>query len=225
MSANGYRRPGISGLSRPYRIVAAFAFGVVAVATVCHLGLVFLHVAPNNTLSQRHGRAVDDWVYPEFEQNWKLFAPNPLQRNIAVHVRAQLRTESGRRSTTDWRNLSAEDVAAIRGNPFPSHVQQNELRRAWDFFRGSHNDDDRPVGERGELSEAYLRRLVMLRLARAGLAVRSVERVQLRSATTAVGPPAWSDEDGDPETHYRELGWWNITSADLPSGALRESTP
>ena len=62
---------------------------------VCTSRMVFLHVAPSNTVTKQHGTAIDDWIYPEFEQNWKLFAPNPLQQNIAVQVRAEVRTADG----------------------------------------------------------------------------------------------------------------------------------
>jgi hypothetical protein len=202
-------RPGIAGLSAPYRVVAALALGAVAVAACWHLALVFLHVAPANTLSKRHAPTVDGWIYPEFEQNWKLFAPNPLQQNIAVEARAQIRTPGGDLVTGDWRDLSAEDGAAIRHNPLPSHTEQNELRRAWDFFVGSHDDDNNPSGERGALSEEYLRRIALLRLGREQADGRVV-RVQLRSATRAVRAPPWSAEQTDSETYYRELPWWTV---------------
>lgn len=203
------RAPGIAGLSAPYRVLAVLALGVVTVAACAHLGLVFLHVAPSNTLSKRHAGTVDAWVYPEFEQNWKLFAPNPLQQNIAVQVRAEVRTAAGGLTTTGWRDLSAEDGAAIRHSLLPSHTEQNELRRAWDFFAGSHDEDNEPNGERGELSQEYLRRIALARIApdhRGG----HVLRIQLRSATTAVAAPAWSGERTDTETYYRELPWWTV---------------
>ncbi|MEU9142516.1 DUF5819 family protein [Streptomyces sp. NPDC048349] len=203
------RRPGIAGLSTPYRVVAALALGAVAVAACAHLVLVFLHVAPSNTVSKQHARTVDDWIYPEFEQNWKLFAPNPLQQNIAVEVRAQVRTADGKLVTTDWRNLSAEDGEAIRHSLLPSHTEQNELRRAWDFFTGSHDEENKPNGERGELSEQYLRRIAVNRIAPAHPGGR-ILRIQLRSATTAVPAPKWSDETTDTETYYRELPWWTV---------------
>ncbi|MFE2170489.1 DUF5819 family protein [Streptomyces sp. NPDC059447] len=206
------RAPGIAGLSPRFRVVAALALGVVAVAACTHLALVFLHVAPSNTLSKRHAKTIDAWIYPEFEQNWKLFAPNPLQQNIAVQVRAQVRTAGGELVTTDWRDLSAEDGAAIRHSLLPSHTEQNELRRAWDFFTGSHDDDNRPNGERGELSEQYLRRIALGRLT-PELVDREggrLLRVQMRSATTAVAAPAWSDETTDTQTYYRELPWWTV---------------
>ncbi|MFF5449031.1 DUF5819 family protein [Streptomyces sp. NPDC012888] len=206
---DGNTGAGILGLPTPYRVAAAVALVAVTLGAAVHLGLVFLHVAPENTLSKRHAATVDRWVYPEFEQNWKLFAPNPLQQNIAVEVRAQVRTADGQRLTTGWRDLSAEDARAIRGNPFPSHVQQNELRRAWDFFTGSHDDENRPNGERGALSEAYLQRIALRRL-QPDFPGGEVLRIQLRSATTAVPAPAWSGEETDRQTYYRELPWWTV---------------
>ncbi|MGW7450305.1 DUF5819 family protein [Streptomyces sp. NPDC054787] len=203
------RAPGIAGLSTPYRVVAALALAAVAVAACTHLALVFLHVAPPNTVSKQHARTVDGWIYPEFEQNWKLFAPNPLQQNIAVEARAQVRTDDGALVTTDWRDLSAEDAAAIRHSLLPSHTEQNELRRAWDFFTGSHDEDNKPNGERGELSEEYLRRIAVARLSPEQRAGR-VLRIQLRSATTALAAPKWSTETTDTETYYRELPWWTV---------------
>src|SRR5207248_3052870 len=127
-------RTGVAALSLRYRIAAALAIAVVAVAVCVHIGMVFLNVAPTNTITKQHGKAIDDWIYPEFEQNWKLFAPNPLQQDIAVQVRAEVRAADGGVRTTGWYDLSAEDGKAIDGNLLPSHTQQNELRRAWDFF-------------------------------------------------------------------------------------------
>ncbi|MCX4628777.1 DUF5819 family protein [Streptomyces sp. NBC_01443] len=205
------RAPGIAGLSAPYRVVTALALAAVGLTACGHLALVFLHVAPSNTVSKQHAQTVDDWIYPEFEQNWKLFAPNPLQQNIAVEVRAEVRTAAGGEPVASgWRDLSAEDGAAIRHSLLPSHVRQNELRRAWDFFTGSHDEDDKPIGERGELSEQYLRRIALDRLADDGVAAGEIVRIQLRSATRAVAAPPWSDEKTDTQTYYRELPWWTV---------------
>jgi len=204
-------------LPTPARIVVAVALGVVTVLVAVHLAMVFLHVAPSNTLSRQYGSAVDEYVYPEFEQNWKLFAPNPLQQNVAVHARAEVRRPDGTTERTGWVDLSAMDGEKIRGNPFPSHTVQNELRRAWDFFTGSHGDDNRPNGLRGELSEEYLRRIVMLRFG-PELNGGEVRRVQVRSATTPVAPPPWSDEGIDTKTTYRVLPWWPVDSTDIPEG-------
>ncbi|MFV5991853.1 DUF5819 family protein [Streptomyces sp. NPDC056231] len=210
-------RSGIAGLSLPYQIVAAIALSVIGMIACTHLAMVFLHVAPSNTLTKQHGKAVDDWVYPEFEQNWKLFAPNPLQQNVAVHVRAEIAGPDGRR-TTQWMSLSVEDGRGIRGNLLPSHIHQNQLRRAWDFYLNSHDIQNRPNGLRGALSERYIRRIVMLRLGEHDYG-GTVERIQVRSEVRSVSAPPWSTEKISTKPNYRVLPWWTVTPADLPGNA------
>ncbi|MGW1025510.1 DUF5819 family protein [Streptomyces sp. NPDC002577] len=221
----GLPRAGIAALSFRYQIVAALALGTVALAACVHLAMVFLHVAPANTVTKQHGQAINDWIYPEFEQNWKLFAPNPLQQNISVQARAEVRTADGAVRTTDWYDLSAQDGAAIDGNLLPSHIQQNELRRAWDFYASSHDAEDRPAGMRGDLSERYIRRIVVLRLDREKPVGRGavIERVQVRSRTANVAPPDWSDEKIDTRPLFRELPWWRVTPDDVPLGLDTET--
>ncbi|MET9900095.1 DUF5819 family protein [Streptomyces sp. NPDC006446] len=218
---------GLAALSLRYQIAAALALAVVAVVSCVHLGMVFLHVAPSNTVTKQHGHAIDEWIYPEFEQNWKLFAPNPLQLDITVQVRALVRAEDGTSRETGWYDLSALDGLAIDGNPVPSHTQQNELRRAWDFYIGTHDGENRPTGLRGDLSERYLRRIAVLRLDRehAGGRGAVVERVQLRSQTTNVPPPQWSDEKVSDQPVVRELPWWAVPESDRADGLTEASAP
>jgi hypothetical protein len=217
-------RSGIAALSLRYQIGVALALAVVAVAACVHLGMTFLHVAPANTVTKEHGRAVDDWIYPEFEQNWKLFAPNPLQQNISIQARAEVRGADGMKLSTGWYDLSAEDGRAIDGNLLPSHTQQNELRRGWDFFTATHDSESRPVGLRGSLSESYLRRIVVLRLGRDDAAGATagdggvIERVQVRSRTSNVPPPGWSREKVSLTPVYRELPWWPVPQDEAEGG-------
>ncbi|WP_326774910.1 DUF5819 family protein [Streptomyces sp. NBC_01445] len=217
-------RVGLSALSLRYQIAAACALVVIALGACVHVAMVFLHVSPPNTLSKEYSGSVDSWIYPEFEQNWKLFAPNPLQQNIAVQARAEIRTADGGTRTTGWYDLSAQDGADIDGNLLPSHTQQNELRRAWDFYVSAHDSENRPNGVRGQLSERYIRRIVVLRLSHddgltaGGKAAAgekaTIARVQVRSRTTNVVPPPWSDEKVDSKPVYREVPWWTVTVAD-----------
>ncbi|WP_313884416.1 DUF5819 family protein [Streptomyces tropicalis] len=205
-----------------YQVVAALALAAVAVTACVHIGMVFLHVAPANTVTKQHGKAVDDWIYPEFEQNWKLFAPNPLQQNIAVLARADVGTPDGDVRTTGWYDLSAQDGRAIDGNLLPSHTQQNELRRALDYYGASHDGGNRPAGLRGALAEQYLRRIVVLRLGRmhpAG-AAGVIQRVQVRIRTADVPPPGWSGEKAPDRPAYRLLPWW-VVPADEAGGGVR----
>lgn len=213
-------RTGVAALSPRYQTGAAVALAVVAVAACVHLAMVFLSVAPANTVTKQHGKAIEEWVYPEFEQNWKLFAPNPLQQNIAVQARAEVRMKDGGVRTTGWTDLSARDGAAIDGNLVPSHTQQNELRRAWDFFVATHTADNRPVALRGALSEQYVRRIVVMRLYRDDPTSREgvIQRVQVRSSTTNVQPPKWSQERVSDKPVYRLLPWWTVSSDEAAGG-------
>ncbi|MFQ6854144.1 MULTISPECIES: DUF5819 family protein [unclassified Streptomyces] len=212
---------GIAGLSTPYQVVAALALSLIGLLACTQVAMVFLHVAPSNTLTKEHGKTIDRWIYPEFEQNWKLFAPNPLQQNVAVHVRAEVVDADGRR-TTRWMNLTHEDAKGIRGNFFPSHVHQNELRRGWDFYINSHDSENRPNGLRGDLSERYVRRIAMLRLSERDYG-GTIERIQLRSATSSIAPPPWSTEKISTRPVYRVLPWWTVTPDDLPEHAAETS--
>ncbi|MER5462889.1 DUF5819 family protein [Streptomyces sp. NPDC002668] len=214
---------GMAALSLPYQVAAAVSLAIVGTLACVHLAMVFLHVAPSNTVTKQYGEAVDGWVYPEFEQNWKLFAPNPLQQNVAVQVRAEYTVSDGSRRSSDWIDLTAEDAGAIRGNLLPSHVQQNELRRGWDFYVNSHDNDNRPNGLRGQLSESYVRRIVMQRLETHDLG-GPVERIQLRSSTRSVKAPEWSDEKIDTRPVHRVLPWWTVTAGDLPGGVRNGRT-
>ncbi|WP_345644255.1 DUF5819 family protein [Streptomyces tremellae] len=217
--AHGSRRTGagIAGLPRRYQVVAGVAAVAVLAVACTHLAMVFFYVAPANTVSKAHAQLINRWVNPEFEQNWKLFAPNPLQQNIHVQARVEVVNASGRRSVGGWQDLSAQDGAAILHNPLPSHTQQNELRRAWDYVTQTHDDKGRPIGTRGRLSEAYLRRIVVLRLGREHLTGR-VARIEVRSATTAVAPPPYAKERVDTRTFYRTFPWWGVGPSDVPDG-------
>ncbi|MER0244493.1 DUF5819 family protein, partial [Streptomyces sp. HSW2009] len=202
-------------LSLPGQVVLGVAIAVAVVAVAVHLGMSFLHVAPSNTVNRKHTETIGEYIYPEFEQNWKLFAPNPLQQNIAVQARAEVRTPDGGKAVTGWTDLTAQDGAAVRHNPLPSHAQQNQLRRAWEFYAGSHDAKEQPVGLRGQLSEQYVRRMVAHRFGpeHAG---GVVERVQVRAVTEPVAPPSWSEEKIDLKPIHRVLPWWTITGDDLP---------
>ncbi|MFJ2263580.1 DUF5819 family protein [Streptomyces sp. NPDC087844] len=218
--SSGPPAEGVAALSLPFQIAAALAFALVAVVACVHLGMVFLHVAPSNTVTRQHGQAIDEWIYPEFEQNWKLFAPNPLQQNIAVQVRAEVKGVDGAIRTTRWYDLSALDGRVIDGNLLPSHTQQNELRRAWDFFTATHDNANRPNGLRGDLSERYLRRIAVLRLDReeAGGRGAVIQQVQVRSRTTNVPPPEWSQEQVSDKPVLRRLPWWQVSDTDRAAG-------
>jgi hypothetical protein len=197
----------------------ALAVGVLSTFAVWHLTAAFLFVAPSNTLSKEQNHRIRTYIDPEFEQNWKLFAPNPLQLNTHVQVRAEVIQPDGSAEVTDWIDLTEMDLKGIRNSLLPSHTMQNELRRAWDLYRNSHNEDGSARGLRGRLSESYVHRIALLRLSRV-MDLEPVNRIQMRSVTARVAAPPWSDEQIDTTPNEQELEWRTVVPEDLPSGAL-----
>jgi hypothetical protein len=105
------------------------------------------------------------------------------------------------------------DIAKIVHDPAPSHANQNELRRAWAFYTSTHGDENRPIGTRGELSRAYVQRIVEHRFG-PRLNGGTVERIQVRAGTTPVAAPPWSAERIDTKTTYQVLPWWPVDQED-----------
>lgn len=199
--------------SLPSLVVLYTAAVALALAAVYHLGAVFLSIAPSNPISQGNATTIASHVMPEFEQNWQLFAPNPLQQNIAIQARVETLASGGSRSDSPWIDLTAQDVAAIRGNPFPSHVNQNLLRRAWDYYTAWHDQNEKSTGFGGPLAVEYLKRIGLQRMGRAWQG-QPIIQIQFRSATTDVTGPAWTGAPATSTPSYRQLPWWPATNAD-----------
>ena len=206
--------PGPRRWSLPSLLLLVVAAVVLLSAAAWHLGTVFLSIAPSNPASQRYTAQVDAHVYPEFEQNWQLFAPNPLQQNIAVEARVQTLTAVGGRPESGWIDLTAQDIAHVRGDLAPSHVDQNLLRRAWDYYTSWHsmpNQDS--LGSGGPLSQEYLKRIALQRIGRDWHGA-PVNQIQFRIATTPVAGPSWTGAQPKAKTGYQTLQWWVVGDDD-----------
>ncbi|MFF3020658.1 DUF5819 family protein [Streptomyces sp. NPDC057939] len=198
--------------------IVVLAVAAVMVAAALHLAMLFLNNAPANALSRQHAALINRYVAPEFTQEWQLFAPNPQSSNVHVQARAQVLAPDadgrpGRFTETDWVDLTAIDERGILHNPFPSEAHQNELRLAWTNYIYSLDDKGLPTGEFGNLTQRLLLRLAVDRLEpRVDGTLRAV---QLRSAVTPVGAPAWSDQRIDTGTQYLVQPWWAVKGEDL----------
>jgi hypothetical protein len=201
--------------SPPALITLALTATVLIAATAWHLGTVFLSIAPANPASQRYQSAINSHVLPEFEQNWQLFAPNPLQNNIAVEAELQTLAPDGSRAESGWFSLTAHDIAAIKGNPAPSHLDQNQLRRAWDYYTAWHNlPSETSLGTGGPLSKEYLKRIALQRIGSRDWRGNQIIQIKLRSATTPVTGPSWTAAAQKKQTSYVTLQWWAVSDDD-----------
>jgi hypothetical protein len=118
------------------------AVGLCLVVALVHVAVVFLAVAPSNSFSRRYGQQINAWVYPLFEQNWRLFAPNPDSFNRQILARTARTAPDGSMRVSPWLDLTAVDRAAVKHHVFPSHTAQNLLRRAWSSYVDTHGADD-----------------------------------------------------------------------------------
>jgi uncharacterized protein DUF5819 len=183
-------------------LVAGTAVAVGAVATV-HLGATFLYNAPANPVSQRYQKQVGAWMNPLFQQNWRLFAPNPISENVEVEARASLAPDG---HATGWFDLSVLDRQAEAGNPAPGHVAQNSLRNAWFGWTGSHDADGNPTSPDAGTLQSYLTALVLSRVQ--PLAGGTIGSIQIRAITTLIPGPGRTA--AQTAAQVRTLDWWTV---------------
>ncbi|MGP7960639.1 DUF5819 family protein [Sanguibacter sp. A247] len=68
---------------------ATLATGAGLTLLATHFAMTALHVTPVNPLKVEHERLVTAWIGPVFEQNWKLFAPDPIAIDQGLLVRTR----------------------------------------------------------------------------------------------------------------------------------------
>ncbi|WP_434597967.1 DUF5819 family protein [Streptomyces sp. A5-4] len=176
-------------------------------ATLIHVVLVFLHVAPANTVSKRYSPAINAWVYPYFEQNWRLFAPDPDSVNRQILVRTAHTRSDGSVKVSTWFDLTAVDNSAVEHNVFPSHTAQNLLRRAWTSYTETHGGDDKARTERAVMIQKYVSNIAADRVAAHNGG--TFDFIQLRVVTQPI--PAPGSHPPKP-TENRLLPWWKVTA-------------
>ncbi|MFG2195603.1 DUF5819 family protein [Streptomyces sp. NPDC048639] len=175
--------------------------------------LLFLHVAPSNRISKSYSKPINAWVYPLFEQNWRLFAPEPESVNRHISVRTRLTAADGTVEVGDWFDLTAVDNAAVRHNPFPSHTAQNTLRRAWTTYLELHGSEDQSRTERALMLKKYLRNIAAERVA--AHRHQAFDSIQLRVITlpiTSTGSVSSPQRTAPAPVDTRYLPWWKTPS-------------
>jgi hypothetical protein len=210
-------RPGVTAAPhKSPRGIRALKYGLRAAvvlclaATVVHVILVFLHVAPANTVSKRYSPLVNAWVYPFFEQNWRLFAPDPESVNRQILARTARTGSDGSVHVGPWFDLTAVDNSAVEHQPFPSHTAQNMLRRAWTGYVDTHGGDDRARTERALMMQKYLTNIAADRVAahKSG----TFDFIQLRVVTLPIDAPGPAAGQRPPTpVENRLLPWWKVT--------------
>jgi len=196
--------PGPAPLTRRWSraLVAGTTVAVAAVVGV-HLSATFFYNAPSNPVSQRYVTQIDWWMDPLFTQNWRLFAPNPISENVTVQARASLAPNG---VVTGWIDLSAQDQAAVLGDPVPGHIAENGLRNAWFNWDSTHGQNGDPTTANADVMQHYLLNIVLDRLR--GQVGGTISSLQIRTITTLIPGPGRTAAQTAPQT--RTLDWWTV---------------
>ncbi|GGS59030.1 hypothetical protein GCM10010206_21200 [Streptomyces cinerochromogenes] len=178
-------------------------------ASVVHVILVFFHVAPANTVSKRYSPLINAWVYPFFEQNWRLFAPDPESVNRQILARTAHTGSDGSVRVGPWFDLTAVDGSAVEHQPFPSHTAQNMLRRAWSSYVDTHGGDDKARTERALMMQKYLTNIAADRVAAHNSG--TFDFIQLRVVTMPIASGPLAGNRPPMPAENRLLPWWKVT--------------
>ncbi|MEE1783988.1 DUF5819 family protein [Streptomyces sp. SP17BM10] len=202
--------PGFADLPRPLRASVGIAAALCMAVALVHVVMVFLYVAPPNEVSQRYRKQINAWIHPLFEQNWRLFAPDPQSVTQQISARTLHTSPEGSREVSDWFDLTAVDDAAINHNAFPSHTSQNMLRRAWDAYAASHGNDDQSKSERALMLQKYLRNIAVNRVS--ADRHNAFEDIQLRVITRPIAAGTSAGRRPNTPAQTRYLPWWKVAS-------------
>lgn len=103
-----------------------------------HIFATFLWIAPANGLREIvPGKVLSNYMLPLFGQSWSVFAPEPINGNITIKVRAAV-GDKGNAMITEWVDASAAELDMAHHNLFPPRaailgVQQGtEYKSAFD---------------------------------------------------------------------------------------------
>lgn len=215
----GDRPPGgpdkLSGLPLPLRAATRGIAVLLVCVSLLHLCLLFLHVAPPNPISQRYARQIHGWVFPFFEQNWRLFAPEPESSVPQISVRTARSSAGGSQQVSGWFDLTAVDDAGVRHNPFPSHTAQNMLRRAWTGYLETHANSDVSSTDRAAMWQEYLRNIAVDRVAAARPGAITWVQLRVRTQPVSGDDAAGHTRPAPPSSvDTRMLPWWKVTTHD-----------
>lgn len=100
---------------------------LLTVALLFHFGVIFLYLSPDNPVRTKYWDWIDSYMTPFFNQNWNLFAPNPVNRHENLQIRFQYMDENGRTQKTSWMEISRPIVLAVQKNHFSTNMRLSEF--------------------------------------------------------------------------------------------------
>ena len=103
----------------PVPVKVGIALVICLTFVIGHTIMTVLHVAPINPMSVSLDPAISTYMLPLFQQNWQLFAPEPISAEHGLLVRARVRNHDGHEGSetvTEFHDLTSPMVHAIHAN-------------------------------------------------------------------------------------------------------------
>lgn len=135
-----------TGQHVPSPIARGLAFFLVGLVGL-HFLITFLWNAPSNPIREAVNGQVTGYIQPFFQQNWSLFAPNPINAQEEVWVRARLvGPQTGAVAITEWVSATQLEWTIVRHNPAPARVNRlssnlsRRINTAWNELTAEQRD-------------------------------------------------------------------------------------
>lgn len=107
---------GVRG-GRAVRIVRTATVAAVGVLAAWHIAATFLYATPATPLREAIPEpALSAYNYPMFDQNWSVFAPDPISADYGIAVRAAVMRD-GELVNTEWVDAAKTELKQLRHNP------------------------------------------------------------------------------------------------------------
>jgi Family of unknown function (DUF5819) len=202
---------------------------VTAGLLALHFVMTFLYVAPRNPISAGADKAISSYILPYFDQDWKLFAPDPVKTDPHVLVRAKVVDAKGQQQVTSWLDITRPELARVKGHLFPDRVSRLSAKVSESLFDAAEQREqasaDRqqraltPEEARHDNPDEAFARVLATRAARAQWGMQAIE-VQIRlDGYIPPSPPFFGPQDaGDAKVIQHQLPWWPaeaVTPAEL----------
>lgn len=129
MASTGDAPPEHSRLTTLKRVVIL----LLVFFTAWHIFASFLWIAPYSGLRQAvPGKMLESYMIPMFGQSWSVFAPNPINGDYRIQVRAVV-VEDGTEIETEWVDATEAEVTMLTHNLFPPRAAATSIQVASNF--------------------------------------------------------------------------------------------
>ncbi|MGW0538387.1 DUF5819 family protein [Streptomyces sp. NPDC003032] len=89
-----------------------------------HFSMTALYNTPFNPVQKDLSRVITGYMSPQFSQDWHLFAPDPVDADSGILVRAKVRTQDGQ-DVTGWTDITTPHIAKVHSQRmWPARVDR-----------------------------------------------------------------------------------------------------